>query len=95
MAKRYLRRKQLAVLDDLFNSDLDEQGVLDKHGVDGFFNGISKTSMDVSDVVRGPQTGRIRNYVLFAAGVATILVLCLLWFGMQPAQAADVMNVKG
>jgi hypothetical protein len=33
MAKRYLRRKQLAVLDDLFNGDLDEQGVLDKHGV--------------------------------------------------------------
>lgn len=33
MAKRQLRGKQLAVLDDLFNSDLDEQGVLDKHGV--------------------------------------------------------------
>ena len=34
MAKqRYLRQIQLAVLDDLFNSDLDEQGVLDKHEV--------------------------------------------------------------
>jgi hypothetical protein len=34
MAKqRYLRQIQLAVLDDLFNSDLDEQGVLDKHKV--------------------------------------------------------------
>jgi hypothetical protein len=34
MAKqRYLRQIQLAVLDDLFNSDLDEQGVLDKHRV--------------------------------------------------------------
>ena len=34
MAKyRYLSQKQLAVLDDLFNSDLDEQGVLDKHRV--------------------------------------------------------------
>jgi hypothetical protein len=33
MAKRYLRRKQLAVLEDLFHSDLDEQGVLEKHGV--------------------------------------------------------------
>jgi hypothetical protein len=30
---KYLNPKQLAVLDDLFNSDLDEQGVLDKHGV--------------------------------------------------------------
>jgi hypothetical protein len=34
MARRkYLSRKQLTVLDDLFNSDLDEQGVLDKHKV--------------------------------------------------------------
>ncbi|MDD5063631.1 MAG: hypothetical protein PHQ35_02575 [Phycisphaerae bacterium] len=33
MAKGQLRRKQLAVLDDLFNSDLDEQRVLEKHGV--------------------------------------------------------------
>jgi hypothetical protein len=30
---KYLNQKQLAVLDDLFNSDLDEQGVLDKHRV--------------------------------------------------------------
>ncbi len=33
MAKKYLRRKQLDVLEDLFHSDLDEQGVLEKHGV--------------------------------------------------------------
>jgi hypothetical protein len=34
MARRkYLSRKQLTVLDDLFNSDLDEQGVLYKHKV--------------------------------------------------------------
>ena len=31
--RRYLSQKQLAVLDDLFNSDLDEQGVLQKHRV--------------------------------------------------------------
>ena len=31
--RRYLSQKQLAVLDDLFNSDLDEQGVLKKHRV--------------------------------------------------------------
>ena len=30
---KYLSPKQLVVLDDLFNSDLDEQGVLDKHRV--------------------------------------------------------------
>lgn len=34
MARRkYLRQRQLTVLDDLFNSDLDEQAVLDKHKV--------------------------------------------------------------
>jgi ribosomal protein L16 Arg81 hydroxylase len=31
--RRYLSQRQLTVLDDLFNSDLDEQGVLDKHKV--------------------------------------------------------------
>ena len=34
MARRkYLNKKQLTILDDLFNSDLDEQAVLDKHKV--------------------------------------------------------------
>jgi len=34
MARRkYLSQKQSAVLDDLFNSELDEQAVLDKHKV--------------------------------------------------------------
>jgi NADH:ubiquinone oxidoreductase subunit 5 (subunit L)/multisubunit Na+/H+ antiporter MnhA subunit len=68
--------------------------VIDKHGVDGVFNGMAATSMDVSDIVRGPQTGRIRNYVLFAAGVATIIVVCILWFGLQPAQAATTAMVR-
>ena len=31
--RKYLSQKQLAVLDDLFNSELDEQAVLDKHKV--------------------------------------------------------------
>jgi hypothetical protein len=31
--RRYLTARQLAVLNDLFNSDLDEQGVLDKHRI--------------------------------------------------------------
>ena len=30
---KYLSNKQLAVLEDLFNSELDEQGVLEKHKV--------------------------------------------------------------
>ena len=31
--RKYLSQRQLTVLDDLFNSDLDEQAVLDKHKV--------------------------------------------------------------
>jgi hypothetical protein len=36
MAKRkHLSKRQLAVIDDLFAGELDEQAVLDKHGVSG------------------------------------------------------------
>lgn len=31
--RKHLSQRQLAVLDDLFNSDIDEQAVLDKHKV--------------------------------------------------------------
>ena len=31
--RKYLNQKQLAILEDLFNSELDEQAVLEKHGV--------------------------------------------------------------
>lgn len=31
--RKYLSQRQLAILDDLFNSDIDEQAVLDKHKV--------------------------------------------------------------
>ncbi len=52
---------------------------IDVHGVDGVVNGIAKTSMDVSDVVRSPQTGRIRNYVMFAAMVAAVVLLTMVF----------------
>ncbi len=57
--------------------------VLDKHGVDGIVNGVADTSLIVSDALRGPQTGRIRNYVLFATAVATIILVFLLLYGPQ------------
>jgi NADH:ubiquinone oxidoreductase subunit 5 (subunit L)/multisubunit Na+/H+ antiporter MnhA subunit len=65
--------------------------ILDNHGVDGIVNGISKTSMDVSDLLRGPQTGRIRNYVLFAAGAATIVLVVILLYATQ--SGGDAMAV--
>jgi NADH-quinone oxidoreductase subunit L len=57
---------------------------VDANVVDGVVNGIAVTSMDVSNLFRSPQTGRIRNYVLFAAGGATVVVLLLLFFQSAP-----------
>ncbi len=61
--------------------------ILDNHGVDGIVNGIAKSSIDFGHVVRTPQTGRIRNYVMFAAGVATIVLIVLLYFGSYASEA--------
>ncbi|MFQ5491968.1 MAG: proton-conducting transporter membrane subunit, partial [Phycisphaerae bacterium] len=52
--------------------------VLDAWGVDGVINGLASASLGLGDVVRRPQTGRIRNYVLLAAGAAAVVVLGLL-----------------
>ena len=66
--------------------------IIDVHGVDGIFNGISDTSKDIGNILRKPQTGRIRNYVLFVAAVAAVLVICILVFGLQSRSviASDV-----
>ncbi|MHC5035065.1 MAG: hypothetical protein ACYTFZ_08520 [Planctomycetota bacterium] len=61
--------------------------VLDNHGVDGVFNGVAKTSQDFAGVVRSPQTGRIRNYLLFAAAVATVVLICVLLAGWESASS--------
>ncbi len=61
--------------------------IVDAHGVDGVINGVAKSSMDFAGVVRSPQTGRIRNYVLFTAGIATIVIICALLFWTQSGQA--------
>ncbi len=53
--------------------------ILDKHGVDGVVNGVAKSSRDFGHIVRLPQTGQIRHYILAATGVATIVFLCVLW----------------
>ncbi len=52
--------------------------VLDAQGVDGVINGIADSSVKLGDALRRPQTGRIRNYVLFAAGAAAVVVLGIL-----------------
>ncbi len=58
--------------------------ILDNQGVDGFVNGIAASSRDVGDLMRAPQTGRIRNYVLLATGAATIAIVCFLIWWSEP-----------
>ena len=67
---------------------------VDANVVDGFFDGVAVTSLDVSNVVRSPQTGRIRNYVLFAAGGAAIAILALLLIGTLTAGPPAVASVN-
>jgi len=69
--------------------------IIDNHGVDGVFNGISKTSMDVAGVMRSPQTGRIRNYVLFATAGATVVIVLVLWLGTEKVKAMAVLGMIG
>jgi len=52
--------------------------VLDARGVDGAVNGLADGAWNVAGVLRRPQTGRIRNYVLFAAAGAAVLLLLIL-----------------
>ena len=57
--------------------------ILDNHGVDGVVNGIAQTSQDIGGALRKPQTGRVRNYVLLAAGAATVAIICLAWLASR------------
>ena len=58
--------------------------ILDNQGVDGVVNGIAKSSRDMGDLMRRPQTGRIRHYVLLATGAATIVMVCFLIWWSEP-----------
>jgi NADH-quinone oxidoreductase subunit L len=49
--------------------------VLDARGVDGLANGLASATYELGGVVRAPQTGRIRNYVLFLATCAVVALV--------------------
>ncbi len=49
--------------------------VLDQGVVDGAVNGVGRATWGVGGLVRSPQVGRVRNYVLFAAGSVAAIVL--------------------
>lgn len=59
--------------------------ILDDQGVDGVVHGIAKSSKDLGDVMRRPQTGRIRHYLLLATGAAAVVILCFAVWGSGPA----------
>ncbi|MCO6435602.1 MAG: NADH-quinone oxidoreductase subunit L [Phycisphaerae bacterium] len=68
--------------------------ILDFHGVDGIVNGIAKTARDIGNTLRQPQTGRIRNYVLFAAGAAAIVLLVLVLWNLSGSTSAVAAAVN-
>jgi NADH-quinone oxidoreductase subunit L len=53
--------------------------VLDSGAVDGLVNGVGRGTWELGGLVRSPQVGRIRDYILFAAGGVTVLVLWLAY----------------
>lgn len=71
--------------------------VVDAHGVDGVVNGVAKSSMDFAGVVRSPQTGRIRNYVLFTAGVAAVVITIAVirWSYVAPMSIGAAKTAAG
>jgi len=51
--------------------------VLDQGVVDGLVNGVGRGTWRIGGLVRSPQVGRVRSYVLFAAGGVALVVLWL------------------
>jgi NADH-quinone oxidoreductase subunit L len=51
---------------------------LDNGLVDGAVNGVGQGTYGLGGLVRTPQVGRIRNYILFTACGATVVVLLLV-----------------
>jgi hypothetical protein len=48
-------------------------------GIDGAVNGVGSAAYNLGGAIRSPQDGRIRNYILFAAGGATAVVLLVVY----------------
>ena len=53
--------------------------MIDQGVVDGAVNGVGAGAMGLGGVVRTPQDGRIRNYVLFAGGGLAVVTVWLAW----------------
>ncbi len=53
--------------------------VLDARGVDGAVNGVGRATWELGGALRTPQDGRIRNYILYVACGATVVVLLVVY----------------
>ncbi|MEW6249888.1 MAG: NADH-quinone oxidoreductase subunit L [Planctomycetota bacterium] len=51
--------------------------ILDQGVVDGAVNGVGRAALAAGGAARAPQVGRVRNYILFAAGSVAVVVICL------------------
>jgi len=52
--------------------------IVDAGGVDGLIDGFADTAQAAGAVVRQPQTGRIRNYILFGTAGASLVVIAIV-----------------
>jgi len=52
--------------------------VVDAGGVDGFIDGLAETTQAAGALVRQPQTGRIRNYILFGTAGASLVLIAIV-----------------
>ena len=65
--KKYLRKKQLDVLRDMFSSELDEQQVLDKHNVGaGVYSRWLADELFWAEFSRLVEAARLRSQALLA-----------------------------
>jgi len=65
--KKYLRKKQLDVLKDMFSSELDEQAVLDKHNVGaGVYSRWLSDELFWAEFSRRVEAARLRSEALLA-----------------------------
>ena len=53
--------------------------VLDARGVDKVVEGLGQSALRTGDLFRIVQTGRIRNYVIFSATSALVVVVLIMF----------------
>jgi hypothetical protein len=58
-------------------------GLVVVFGIDGIVNGLATGAYDFAGAARTPQVGRIRNYIMFAAGGAALLLAVVVYMALM------------